>query len=171
MAEKKKEAAEKKTTKDKRLAQRKKQGVAKAPELVRAEVGKRIAAALMDGVPAYIISFVPFIGGLISAAYMALRDGLPLNPEGGQSVGKRLFQLRAVRMPDGAPCDYGTSLLRNLPFIVPALLMIKPGIGWLFGSVVWLAVFVVEVLLVIADENGLRIGDRLARTQVIQMKG
>jgi uncharacterized RDD family membrane protein YckC len=139
-------------------------------EMVRAEAGKRIAAAMMDGIPAYVISFIPYIGGLISAAYLALRDGLPLSPEGGQSLGKRLFQLRAVRLPDNAPCDYGASLLRNLPFLVPALLMVRPGIGWFFGSVLWVAVLVVEILLVIADENGQRIGDRLAKTQVIQTK-
>lgn len=170
MAEEKKETSRAKKAKDEELVHRKSQKVPPAPELVRAEVGKRIAAALMDGVPAYVISFLPFIGGLISAAYMALRDGLPLSPIGGQSVGKRLLQLRAVRMPDGAPCDYGTSLLRNLPFVVPALLMIKPGMGWIVGSVVWLVVFMVEVLLVIADEDGQRIGDRLAKTAVIEAK-
>ena len=42
--------------------------------------------------------------------------------------------------------------------------------GWVLGSVVWLGVFVVEVLLVIADENGQRIGDRLAKTAVIDLK-
>ncbi len=138
-------------------------------DFVRAEPGRRIAAAMMEQIPAYVIAFIPYIGGLISAAYLALRDALPLSPEGGQSVGKKLFQLRAVRLPDNAPCDYATSLLRNLPFVIPALLMIRPGIGWIFGSLVWLAVLVVEVLLVIADENGQRIGDRLAKTQVIQL--
>jgi uncharacterized RDD family membrane protein YckC len=156
MAEKKRTAVQKETV------------AAKTPPPARADVGKRIAAALMDGVPAYVISFLPFIGGLISAAYLALRDGLPLSPDGGQSLGKKLFQLRAVRMPDNGPCDYGTSLLRNLPFVVPALLMIKPGVGWILGSVVWLAAFALEVLLVITDEKGQRIGDRLAKTQVIE---
>ena len=167
---KKKEASKKAAVDQKSSDQRAVNKVAEAPELVRAEASKRIAAALMDGVPAYVICFIPYIGGLISAAYLALRDGLPLSPRGGQSIGKKLFHLRAVRMPDGAPCDYGTSLLRNLPFVVPALLMMRPGIGWVFGSVIWAAIFVLEVLLVIADENGQRIGDRLAKTQVIQMK-
>jgi uncharacterized RDD family membrane protein YckC len=36
------------------------------------------------------------------------------------------------------------------------------------GSVVWLAAFALEVLLVITDEKGQRIGDRLAKTQVIE---
>lgn len=168
MTEKKK-ASKKRTDQENNTSQRAAQKPAKTPELVRAEAGKRIAAALLDGVPAYVIAFLPYIGGLISAAYLALRDGLPLSPEGGQSIGKKLLQLRTVRMPDGAPCDYGTSLLRNLPLIVPALLMVRPGIGWVLGSVVWLGIFVVEVLLVIADENGQRIGDRLAKTAVVDL--
>jgi len=168
MAEKK-EAPQKKTTQEKKPVPAKASQIEKPPSLTRADPGKRIAAAFIDGVPAYVISFFPFIGGLISAAYLALRDALPLSPQGGQSLGKRLFQLQAVRMPDGVPCDYATSLLRNLPFVVPALLMIRPGIGWIFGSVVWAAVFVVEALLVIADENGQRIGDRLAKTSVVDL--
>lgn len=166
----KKETSKRTVAEQKSKAQESVQKGAQAPELARADPGRRIAAALLDGVPAYVIAFVPFIGWLISAAYLALRDALPLSPEGGQSIGKKLLQLRAVRMPDGTPCDYGTSLLRNLPFVVPPLMMIRPGIGWFFGSMIWLAVFVVETLLVIADESGQRIGDRLAKTMVIEIK-
>lgn len=167
--------AEKKKVPQKKVPEKKKPVPSKAPQapqttkLARADAGKRIAAAFIDGIPAYVISFLPFIGGLIAAAYLALRDALPLSPQGGQSLGKRLFQLQALRMPDGVPCDYATSLLRNLPFVVPALMMIRPGIGWIFGSVVWAGAFVVEALLVIADENGQRIGDRLAKTSVIDL--
>jgi len=165
----KKETSKRTVAEQKSKVQESAQKSAQTPELVRADPGKRIAAALLDGVPAYVIAFIPFVGWLISAAYLALRDALPLSPAGGQSIGKKLLQLRAVHMPDGAPCDYGTSLLRNLPFIVPPLVMIRPGIGWFFGSVIWLAVFVVETLLVIADEGGQRIGDRLAKTTVIDL--
>jgi uncharacterized RDD family membrane protein YckC len=168
MAEKK-EASQKKVSEEKKPVPSQAPQAPQATKLTRADAGKRIAAAFIDGVPAYVISFIPFIGGLLAAAYLALRDALPLGSQGGQSLGKRLFQLQAVRMPDGVPCDYATSLLRNLPFVVPALLMIRPGIGWIFGSVVWAAVFVVEALLVIADENGARIGDRLAKTAVIDL--
>jgi uncharacterized RDD family membrane protein YckC len=143
-------------------------GAQEAPPLKRAEAGKRIAAALVDGVPAYLVAFIPYLGGLISAAYLALRDGLPSNGIQGQSLGKRLFGLKAVRMPGGESCDYTTSVLRNLPFVVPALIMIRPGMGWVLGSLIWIAVFAVETLLVIADEKGERLGDRLAKTTVVE---
>lgn len=171
MAEKKKTAAKKKKPIKKKLVPRKSPEVTEPTSLVPADVGKRIAAALLEGVLVYVISFLPYIGALIGAAYLAVRDALPLGSIGGQSLGKKLFGLQAVRIPDGAPCDYVTSVLRNLPFIVPALLMIKPGIGWVLGSVVWLVVFTVEVLLVIADEKGLRIGDRIAKTSVVEVTG
>jgi uncharacterized RDD family membrane protein YckC len=135
----------------------------------RPEPVKRIAAGLMDGIPAYLIAFIPFLGGLISAAYLAIRDGLPLKDSQGQSLGKRLLGLRAVRLPDGEPCDYVTSILRNLPFAVPALIMMRPGMGWVVGSLIWGAVFLVEVLLIIADEKGERLGDRLAKTSVVEV--
>jgi uncharacterized RDD family membrane protein YckC len=124
----------------------------------------------VDGVPTYVISFIPYVGGLVAAVYMAIRDALPLDSGPGQSIGKKLFGLRAVRMPEGAPCDWGTSILRNLPFILPPLIMTRPGISWIFGSLVWAAVFVIETLLVIADENGQRLGDRLAKTSVVELR-
>jgi uncharacterized RDD family membrane protein YckC len=135
----------------------------------RADVGRRIAAALVDGIPAYVISFIPYIGGLISAVYLAVRDGLPLNEGRGQSLGKKVFGLQALRLPDGKPCDYATSIQRNFPFAVPALIMMRPGMGWLFGSLVWGFIFIVEILLVIADEKGARIGDRIAGTTVVEV--
>jgi uncharacterized RDD family membrane protein YckC len=139
------------------------------PVLARADVGKRIAAALVDGLLAYFICFIPYIGGLIGAAYLAIRDALPLSGEAGQSLGKKMLGLRAVRTPEGTPCDYATSALRNLPFIIPALMMMRPGMGWVFGSLFWMVVFVVETLLIIADEHGQRIGDRIAKTVVVEV--
>ncbi len=129
---------------------------------------KRIAAGLVDGIPAYLIAFIPYIGGLISAAYLALRDGLPSGNGRTQSLGKRLLGLETVRLPGGEPCDVVTSALRNLPFAVPALIMMRPGMGWLLGSLLWGIAFLVEVLLIIADDNGERLGDRLAGTAVVE---
>jgi len=128
---------------------------------------RRIAAGLVDGIPAYLIAFIPFIGGLISATYLAIRDGLPTDDGQSQSLGKRLLGLKTVRLSEGTPCDYLTSLLRNLPFAVPALIMVRPVKGWILGSFIWGAIFLIETLLIIVDENGARLGDRLARTAVV----
>jgi uncharacterized RDD family membrane protein YckC len=136
-------------------------------QLNRPEPVKRIAAGLVDGLPAYLIAFIPYLGGLISAIYLAIRDGLPAGNGRAQSLGKRLLGLRTIRLPGGEPCDYVTSVLRNLPFAVPALIMMRPGMGWILGSLIWGAAFLVEILLIIVDENGERLGDRLAKTAVV----
>ncbi|MFC1683651.1 RDD family protein [Candidatus Zixiibacteriota bacterium] len=162
MAEQEKKIAEKKPVEKKAVKAR------EPSSLARADVGKRIAAALVDGLMTYLICFIPYLGGLIGAAYMAFRDALPLGGEAGQSLGKKLLGLRAVRVPEGTSCDYVTSALRNLPFIIPALMMMRPGMGWVVGSLFWGIVFVVETLLVIADEHGQRIGDRIAKTAVVE---
>jgi len=128
---------------------------------------RRIAAGLVDGIPAYLIAFIPFIGGLISAVYLAIRDGLPNGEGKSQSLGKRLLGLKTIRLPEGTPCDYLTSLLRNLPFAVPALIMVRPVKGWILGSFVWGALLLIEILLIVVDENGERLGDRLAGTAVV----
>jgi len=130
---------------------------------------RRIAAGLVDGIPAYLIAFIPYIGGLISATYLAVRDGLPTGDGQVQSLGKRLLGLKTVRLPDGRPCDYLTSLMRNLPFAVPALIMVRPVQGWILGSFIWGVLFLIETLLIIVDENGLRLGDRLAKTAVVEI--
>jgi len=136
---------------------------------VRPDPVKRIAAGLVDGIPAYLIAFIPFIGGLISATYLAIRDGLPTGDGRAQSLGKRLLGLKTVQLPEGRPCDYLTSLLRNLPFAVPALIMVRPVRGWILGSFLWGILFLIEILLIIVDENGTRLGDRLARTAVVEI--
>jgi uncharacterized RDD family membrane protein YckC len=140
-----------------------------AAEAARPDPIKRIAAGLVDGIPSYLIAFIPFIGGLISAIYLALRDGLPTGENQTQSLGKRLLGLKTIRQPDGAPCDYLSSLLRNLPFAVPALIMVHPVRGWILGSFIWGALLVIEILLIVVDENGERLGDRLAGTAVVDV--
>jgi uncharacterized RDD family membrane protein YckC len=131
---------------------------------------RRIAAGLVDGIPAYLVAFIPYVGGLIAAAYLAVRDGLPSGEGQAQSLGKRLLGLKTVRLPGRTPCDYLTSLMRNLPFAVPALIMVHPIKGWILGSFIWGALFVVETLLIIVDESGARLGDRLAGTAVVDVE-
>jgi uncharacterized RDD family membrane protein YckC len=144
-----------------------KRATAKGSRLARPDPVKRIAAGLVDGIPAYLIAFIPFLGGLISATYLVLRDGLPTENAQAQSLGKRLLGLKTIRLPGGEPCDYFTSMLRNLPFAVPALIMVHPGRGWIMGSFIWGALFLIELLLIIVDDHGERLGDRLAKTMVV----
>lgn len=145
---------------------------APSPQPGRADLGKRFVAALVDGLLTGAVSLVPLVGGIVGAAYILLRDGLELEFMDRRSIGKRLLGIRPVRL-DGQPMDMATSVKRNLPFCIGAagaLFMVIPVLGWivaiLFGLVAMVAA-VVEVVFVLTDDRGRRLGDKFAGTQVI----
>jgi hypothetical protein len=45
-------------------------------EYPKVDIGTRLISAIIDGVIQWIVSLIPFIGGIIGAAYMLLKDGL-----------------------------------------------------------------------------------------------
>ena len=134
---------------------------------MKAPVGKRVVAFLMDcviiGVLVGLLMGVGFAfmavlrnaaGGIIAmllillglvvfVAFVLLRDGL----FGGRSPGKKLMKLRVV-LSDGSQCRYVQSALRNVTLLVPVLGLI-------------------EMILPLVDKEGLRIGDKVAKTQVV----
>ena len=140
-----------------------------AEDLKKADVGKRAVAAIIDVVISYVVGLIPVIGWLIGAAYMALRDGFTFEPFVKQSLGKKLLNLRAVMVETGGSCDYLLSIKRNLPFIIPMIFMVVPVIGWIIGGILWLVALIIEIVLVITDENGERLGDKIAGTRVIEI--
>lgn len=89
---------------------------------------------------------------LMPLAYGFFKDGF----EKGQSFGKNLLGLMVIHLPNNAPCSFGQSFLRNL---IMTLISIVPFIGWL-----------VEPIIVLASNDGRRLGDKAANTQVIENK-
>ncbi len=85
-----------------------------------------------------------FISLGVIGFYLLFRDAL----FGRRSLGKRLAGLRVVDRVSKRPAGFGKLVLRNL-------------------TVVTLVPLVIEFFLVLADHKGLRIGDRIARTQVV----
>ncbi|MFZ5803380.1 MAG: RDD family protein [Acidobacteriota bacterium] len=140
----------------------------------KADLGKRLIAAIIDGILAAGVSFIPVIGGIIGGLYMLLRDGLELDFMDRRSIGKKLTKLRPVRL-DGQPMDPVTSAKRNLPLAVGAvgsIFLVIPILGWLVAvlfAVVGLAIAIVEMVLVLTDPEGRRMGDKLAGTKVIEV--
>ena len=149
---------------------------------VKADLGKRFIAALIDAIPAIIVSFIfgliPFIGGIIggllAGGWWLVRDGLDLDFADKRSLGKKMMKLRPVRL-DGQPMDMATSIKRNLPlaaYCVGFFLWIVPILGhilsipvFIIGSVICL----IEAVLVLTDAEGRRWGDKLAGTRVIEV--
>jgi uncharacterized RDD family membrane protein YckC len=115
--------------------------------VAKADLGKRFVAALIDGILAGIISFVP-LGGFIGAAYMLLRDGLEFDFMKHRSIGKQVMKLHLVT-DSGAPMDILTSVKRNWMFAfggLSAALFYIPVVGWMLIPFVSLAAAVIGII-------------------------
>lgn len=86
---------------------------------------------------------------VLSPLYLVLRDSLLP----GQSLGKVVAGLVVVRLEDGRPAGLSQSLRRNLLFLVPGLNL---------GAAMF------EAVVLCRDPQGMRLGDRLAHTQVVE---
>ena len=84
-----------------------------------------------------------FITQIFSYVYILFKDAL----FDGRSIGKKVLNLQVVNNRK-KPCSIVKSLLRNITLIIPFLPII-------------------ELIMIIVDKNGKRLGDRLAKTQVI----
>ena len=92
----------------------------------------------------------------------------------GQSIGKRLFGVRAMvrpPVPGGRwrPAGYRESVLRNAPFALVALFF---GVAtlWLVFFVAGVPILAFEAWRAAKDRLGLRTGDLFADTQVVDGK-
>jgi len=91
--------------------------------------------------------------------YVIVADGFS-----GRSIGKRLVGLQAWVPELHAGAGFKDSIIRNAPLAAGYLVWQIPYIGWLGAA----AVVGIEALLIIGNERGLRIGDELAHTQVVE---
>jgi uncharacterized RDD family membrane protein YckC len=141
----------------------------------KADITKRIVAAVIDGVLGVVVSMIPLIGGIVATAYWLVRDGLELEFMDRRSLGKKLMKLRPVRL-DGSPMDIATSVRRNWPFAIGGVTLVLtfiPIIGWLLMVPVAFAgliVGVIETYLCFTDAEGRRMGDKFAETKVIEVE-
>jgi hypothetical protein len=140
----------------------------------KAETSKRIVAAIIDAVISVLIGLIPWVGGIISAAYWVLRDGMELEFMDHRSVGKKLVKLRPLTA-DGQKLDMMMSVQRNWMFGLGGLMWFLayiPIIGWLLMvpvGLVALAFGIVELIKVLTDEEGRRFGDVWAKTKVVEV--
>lgn len=134
----------------------------------KAPLGARFGAVIVDGViasallaPAFLFLYAGLltggssvlgwilvvIGGLWELVYFLGRDGF-----GGAGFGKRLGRIVVVSSATGAPAGMGASIVRQ-------------GVMWLLGLIPAVG-SIVEPIMVIADKDGRRVGDKAAKTQV-----
>lgn len=139
--------------------------------MVKAPIVKRIVAYLIDVILISLVSTVTGLGGgfigsmlgnksgslgglvvilvvlatlVVSFGYLLLRDGL----FGGRSLGKKLMGLRVMNTVKNTPCSYKDSIFRNITLCIPL-------------------VSTIDLILAVVDTDGKRIGDKIAKTQVL----
>jgi len=135
---------------------------------VRSTAFHRIAAKLIDGVLVVAVFFIGRalwapLGPLAAAFYAAIQDSLAE----GQSIGKKIIGLRVLDDGTGISCDAASSAMRNLPLVIAFLFATVPVI-WVFVFLMVIPFMVLEVYLVVALETGVRLGDIMANTLVVE---
>lgn len=143
--------------------------------MAKADIVKRVVAYVIDSIIAsalflavFAVSFVVFMVGLLMMniltaitsvvyivgigasllmlfAYLIFRDGF----FGGRSIGKKLMGLKVINTKTNKPCSLKDSFLRNITLVIPIL-------------------NVIDLLVPFIDPEGLRFGDKLAGTKVVE---
>ncbi len=127
----------------------------------RAGLLLRTAAKIVDFILiAAVIEIIPRAGFFAGLTYLLLGDGL----FDGRSIGKKLLRIRVVSADTYSSCTFKDSILRNSTFAVGYVLWIVPLIGWMFI----LIVSVIEFILLLGSKDGMRLGDEIARTTVVE---
>lgn len=119
----------------------------------KASLKRRLLAAGVDA--SLVLTFLYFsvfsrssYFVVLGTVFIGFRDAL-----GGRSVGKFFAGLLVVRPETGRSCSIGDSLIRNLFFLFPGANLVA---------------VVLEGITVARDPWGYRLGDRIARTQVVE---
>lgn len=128
----------------------------------KAEVLNRGIAKLIDlfivAAADQVIVPVGFLAGL---AYILIADGFA----GGRSIGKRVIGLQTVLPERREPAGFRESIIRNLPFAVAQVAFAVPYVGWMVSA----AILAFEAILIVGNEQGRRLGDEVAGTQVLDV--
>lgn len=119
----------------------------------KAGLGRRFFAAGVDG--SLVLTCLYFSVNsrsvwfvILGAVFIGLRDAMD-----GRSVGKFLAGLVVIRPETGKSCSLQDSLIRNLFFLFPGANVVA---------------VVLEGTTLARDPWGYRLGDRIARTQVVE---
>ncbi len=130
-------------------------------DTAKASILLRVIAKLVDFIfIAVAIKTVSQVGYFAGLVYLLISDGL----FDGRSLGKKIIRLRVISPETGTQATFRDSMVRNITVAFSLLLYKIPLLGWAF----MLLVLVLEFLLMLGNEAGLRLGDNLANTKVIE---
>lgn len=130
-------------------------------EFKRAGLLLRTVAKIVDFIIiAAVAEVVPKAGFFAGLAYLLIGDGL----FDGRSVGKKLMGLRVVSADTNKLCTFRDSILRNSTLGIGYLCYKILWVGWIFIVIV----FVFEFIILLGSRDGMRLGDEIAKTKVVE---
>lgn len=130
------------------------------------ELFDRLLAKAIDAAIAFLLTLlVPPAGTIFGVLFWLMCDGL----FGGASPGKHAVGLIVLHREQRRPANLKESALRNIPFAIPALLLLLPA-GPIFATVVGVPVALLEAYFLMSDPQQLRLGDVFADTAVVSTK-
>ncbi len=123
------------------------------------------------GIDLTIIAILFFMGKVIgwplgwlgALIYAAIQDSLGE----GQSIGKKIIGLQVIEYDSGLPCSVLHSTLRNVPCILSLFCLPFPVVGVL-SQFIFVPVFCLEIYLLLTLDSGVRLGDVMGNTQVVE---
>lgn len=106
--------------------------------------------------------WLPF-GSIAAAIFAAFQDSMG----NGQSIGKKIIGLQVIDDATGMSCSASSSFLRNVPLVVSVLFAGVP-VFWAFALFLSVPVLVLEAGLILTINCGVRLGDVMGNTLVIE---
>lgn len=137
----------------------------------KVSVANRVVAKLIDlFLVIAVAAILPYpLGPLVGFLYSILGDGIRFKGFRGQSIGKKVMNLRVIKSGTGQPAVFKDSVYRNAPVGVATFFAIIPVWGWLILGLIGVPLMVMEIYLMLRVENGHRLGDVMGDTQVIEL--
>ncbi len=125
----------------------------------------RFIAKAIDVLIFFIASSVLHIYGTIAGLlYILIADYVG----NGQSLGKKIVKIRVVTQEGAYQINLTESIIRNLSCSIVLIFTQLGFIGLILFLTAGLAICAVEIYFMITDIGGIRIGDILANTMVIE---
>jgi len=126
-------------------------------------LAKAIDALLLVAVFLLGGAVTTILGVLIAAVWCAALDSWG----SGQSVGKKIMGLGVIDVTSDLPCSFRNSFLRNFPLVL-VILFASTTLLWGFLLLFALPLTMLEVYLLLTLESGVRLGDVLGNTRVVE---
>jgi uncharacterized RDD family membrane protein YckC len=130
-------------------------------EIKRAGLLLRTVSKILDFIIiAAAVEVIPKAGFFAGLAYLLIGDGF----FDGRSLGKKIIGLKVISIDTNAPCTFKDSILRNSTFGIGFIFYKIPWVGWILIIII----AALEFVILLGSSNGMRIGDDLAKTTVIE---